>query len=44
MGVEQAISGPAIIEDEWSTVVVDERATAWADALGHLHIDVAGAS
>ncbi len=44
LGVEQRISGPAIIEDEWSTVVVDARATAWADALGHLHIDVAGAS
>ncbi len=44
LGVEQRISGPAIIEDEWSTVVVEPRATAWADALGHLHIDVAGAS
>ena len=44
LGVEQRISGPAIIEDEWSTVVVEPRATAWSDALGHLHIDVAGAS
>ena len=44
LGIDQRIAGPAIIEDEWSTVVVDACATAWADALGHLHIDVAGAS
>ncbi len=43
LGFEQRIAGPAIIEDEWSTVVVDPCATAWPDALGHLHIDVAGA-
>ena len=43
LGVEQRIAGPAIIEDEWSTIVVDPYATAWADALGHLHIDVGGA-
>jgi len=37
---EWRIEGPAIIEDAWSTTVVDPGATAWADALGHLHIDL----
>lgn len=38
--VDWKIAGPAIIEDEWSTVVVDPGATAWADSRGHLHIDL----
>ncbi len=36
----QAIAGPAIVEDEWSTVVVPPGATLTVDAFGHLHIDV----
>ncbi|WP_413875982.1 hydantoinase/oxoprolinase family protein [Albidovulum sp.] len=36
------IKGPAIIEDAWSTIVVDPGATAWADEHAHLHIDVEG--
>ncbi|MFP6742332.1 MAG: hydantoinase/oxoprolinase family protein, partial [Alphaproteobacteria bacterium] len=39
LAVDQRIAGPAVIEDEWSTVVVDPGATAWADSGGHLHID-----
>ncbi len=31
--------GPAIIEDAWSTIVIDPGATAWTDKFGHLHID-----
>ncbi len=34
------ISGPAIIEDAWSTIIVDPGAVAWADEHAHLHIDV----
>ncbi len=37
---EHKIAGPAIIEDAWSTIVVGPGATAWADRLGHLHIDL----
>ena len=40
--VGRRISGPAIIEDAWSTVIVDPGATAWADEHAHLHIDVEG--
>ncbi len=32
------IPGPAIIEDAWSTIVVDPGATAWVDGLAHVHI------
>jgi len=32
------IPGPAIIEDAWSTIVVDPGATAWVDEFAHLHI------
>ncbi len=32
--------GPAIIEDEWSTVIVDPGATVRVDEHAHLHIDV----
>lgn len=38
--IDWKITGPAIIEDAWSTVVVDPGATARADCLGHLHIDL----
>ena len=38
LAVDQRIAGPAVIENEWSTVVVDPGATAWADDGGHLHI------
>ena len=37
---EQRISGPAIIEDAWSTIVVPPGASVAADRLDHLHIDV----
>ena len=39
LGAGQRIAGPAVIEDDWSTVVVNPGAEAWADASGHLHID-----
>ena len=35
-------AGPLVIEDDWSTVVVSPGSTVWADARGHLHIDVGG--
>jgi len=34
------VDGPAIIEDEWSTVVLPPGAWLRADDRGHLHIDV----
>ena len=40
LGCGQRIPGPAVIEDAWSTIVVDPGATAWADARGHLHIEI----
>jgi N-methylhydantoinase A len=40
----QRIVGPAIIEDEWSTVVLPPGATLLVDELGHLHIEVGAAS
>ena len=39
LGVGQRIAGPAVIEDEWSTIVLNPGAEAWADGSGHLHID-----
>ncbi len=36
------IAGPAIIEDAWSTIVIDPGSTAWPDASGHLIIAVDG--
>lgn len=36
-------SGPAIIEDSWSTIVVDPGSEAWVDELGHLQIEIKGA-
>jgi N-methylhydantoinase A len=41
--VDWKIAGPAIIEDAWSTIIVDPGATAWVDAHAHLHIDVEAA-
>lgn len=38
--VGMKISGPAIIEDAWSTIIVDPGAVAWADEHANLHIDV----
>ncbi|MBK6465710.1 MAG: hydantoinase/oxoprolinase family protein [Rhodobacter sp.] len=38
--VDWKIAGPAIIEDAWSTIIVDPGATAWVDAHAHLHIAV----
>ena len=38
--VDWKVSGPAIIEDAWSTIIVDPGATAWVDAHEHLHIAV----
>jgi len=40
---DRAISGPAIIEDEWSTVVLPPGATLTPDGEGHLHIDTGAA-
>jgi N-methylhydantoinase A len=36
----QCLSGPVVIEDEWSTVVLPPGATLRVDKFGHLHIDV----
>jgi len=33
------VSGPAIVEDEWSTIVIPPGATAWADDRGHVQIN-----
>ncbi len=32
------VEGPAIIEDAWSTIIVDPGATAWVGPFEHLHI------
>jgi N-methylhydantoinase A len=40
LDVDRRIAGPAVIEDDWSTIVVNPGAAAWADAHGHIHIDV----
>ncbi len=40
IGTRQRIEGPAVIEDDFSTVVVDPGAAAYTDAHGHLRIDV----
>jgi N-methylhydantoinase A len=36
--VDWQVKGPAIIEDDWSTIVLPPGATAWIDATGHLII------
>jgi N-methylhydantoinase A len=43
LAAERAIHGPAIIEDEWSTVILPPGASMTADAQGHLHIEVGAA-
>ena len=37
---DQTISGPAVIEDAWSTVILPPGSSLNVDAHGHLHIDV----
>jgi N-methylhydantoinase A len=39
---EFMIEGPAIIEDAWSTIIVNPGATAWVGEFGHLHIAAEG--
>ena len=41
LGVGDRIEGPAIVEDAWSTIVLDPGSTAQADGFGHLHVEVA---
>jgi len=36
--VDWEVNGPAIIEDDWSTIVLPPDATAWIDSTGHLVI------
>jgi N-methylhydantoinase A len=38
--VHVRMPGPLVIEDEWSTVIVPPRDTAWMDGRGNLHIAV----
>ena len=38
----QVVDGPAVIEDQSSTVVVPPGATLVSDARGHLHMDAGG--
>jgi N-methylhydantoinase A len=38
------VDGPAIVEDEWSTIVLPPGASLTPDELGHLHIDAGGAA
>jgi N-methylhydantoinase A/oxoprolinase/acetone carboxylase beta subunit len=40
LGASQRIEGPAVIEDDFSTIVIDPGATASIGAHGHLQIDV----
>ena len=39
LGAGQAVDGPALVEDEWSTTIVYPGQRCAADALGHLVID-----
>jgi N-methylhydantoinase A len=39
LGAGQTLRGPAVVEDEWSTVIVPPGASLTADRRGHLHID-----
>jgi N-methylhydantoinase A len=41
---DRAISGPAIIEDDWSTVILPPGAALTPDRDGHLHIETGAAS
>jgi len=40
LGDGSQLSGPAIVEDDWSTVVLPPGAELRVDGAGHLHIDV----
>lgn len=40
LGVADGIVGPAIIEDDWSTIVLDPGSTARIDGAGHVHVEV----
>ena len=40
LGQGSKLEGPAIIEDDWSTVVLPPGSTLSVDDCGHLHIDV----
>ena len=42
--VDWRVEGPAIIEDDWSTIVIPPRASAWIDPSGHLIIDAGAGS
>ena len=44
LATDARIAGPAIIEDDWSTVVLPLGATLEVDGSGHLHIDAGDAS
>jgi len=44
LAAESAIAGPAIIEDDWSTVILPPGATVTPDSDGHLHIETGAAS
>ncbi len=37
---EWRMRGPAVIEDAWSTVVLEPASVAWLDARGHLQIEL----
>lgn len=43
LGQGSRLEGPAIIEDDWSTVVLPPGSTLSVDGSGHLHIDVGDA-
>ncbi len=40
LGRGQRLAGPAVVEDEWSTVVLPPGAALEVDRCGHLHIEV----
>ncbi len=42
LGHGHNLEGPAIVEDDWSTIVLPPGAALRADDSGHLHIDVGG--
>ena len=43
LGEGQRFYGPAIIEDDWSTVVLPPGAALTVDRAGHLHIEAGAA-
>jgi N-methylhydantoinase A len=36
------VQGPAIVEDPWSTIVIEPNSAGWADERGHLQIELDG--